>query len=289
MGIKRVKFYNIERKDTDFEIVTLKHFFATRPKQLIESDCRLNFWSIIYITEGNGKHSIDFNVYPYKAGDLIVISKNQVHSYRVNYEVSGYIININESFFIENKENRDMDLLVFFETPYGNPILQVDTSKSTTSRQLIDLIFKEYLIGDENSEKLIKALFASFIFSIRSENRDNIRKFSASIYEHYFEYRELVEKNFTILKTVLDYEKLMGLSKKTINSACRECAGISAKELITNRIILEAKRLIVQGKMKNYEISNTLGFDEPANLAGFFKRYTGISMREFRQKNNVKI
>lgn len=284
MAIKRIGFYKKDKVEANFEIVTLKQFFSTRPMKLIERDARLNFWSMIYITGGEGIHSIDFREYQYKEGDLIVLSKNQVHSYRVNLEVEGYIININEPFFIENGENKDMDMLAFFETPYGEPVLQIDISQGATSRQLMELIYKEYLSADASSRKLIKSLFASFIYSVRNENSENIRKLSVLFYEHYYEYRELVEENFTKFKAVLDYEKLMGLNKKTINLSCRQCAGISAKEVITYRIILEVKRLIVQGKMKNYEISDALGFDEPANLAGFFKRYTGMSMRDFRKQ-----
>ena len=181
----------------------------------------------------------------------------------------------------------DMDMLAFFESPYGQPVLQIDTSTGATSRQLLDLIYKEYLAADLTSGKLIKSLFTAFIYSVRKEKSDNVKKLSAVNYEHYYEYRELVEENFSEFKAVIDYEKLMGLNKKTINLACRECAGISAKELISNRVILEAKRLIVQGKMKNFEISDALGFDEPANLAGFFKRYTGMSMREFRKQEEA--
>ena len=290
MSIKRVSYLNKGRKNANFEIVTFSDFFKTRPKSLIEKDFRLNFWILLYITKGSGVHSIDFFEYPYKAGDLFVISKNQVHSFRVNYEVEGYIININEPYFIENGESRDMDMLSFFETPYGKPIIHIDTTKKSISRQLIDLLYKEYLFyeekfnKDKNSEKLIKSLFNSFVYSIRGENKNKIKSFSSTSYKNYFEYRELVEKNFCKLKSVSDYEKIMGLTKKTINAACRECADISAKQLIINRIILEAKRLLVQGNLKNYEISNKLGFDEPANFANFFKKNTKLSMGEFKVK-----
>ncbi len=283
MGIDRVSYHNRNREDSPFEIVTLQGFFNTRPRELLERAFRLDFWSLMYITEGEGVHSIDFIEYPYRAGDLIVISKNQVQAHHVNHTVRGYVININEPFFIERGNSRDMDILSFFEATYGQPLLHVDISKGTTSRELIDLIYSEYRRDDNSTDDLIRAMFASFTYSMRKENRESLRTFSAATYEHYHTYRELVELNYTKLKAVIDYESLMGLSKKSINAACRECAGISAKELIINRIILEVKRLLVQGKLKNYEISDALGFDEPANLAGFFKRYTGVSMRVFRQ------
>ncbi len=283
MPIGRIRYINTDKRGADFEIVALEQFFATRPKKMLEKDYRLDFWALFYITEGSGVHSIDFTNHAYQAGDMIVIAKNHVHSFRVNYDARGYIVHINEPFFLKSGVTRDMDMLAFFETPMCQPILHVDISPSATSRQLIDLIYKEYLLAEEEiANKLIKSLMSAFVFSIRGENAADIRSFSTAAYRNYFEYRELVEQNFTKLKTVTDYEPLMGVTKKTLNAACRACAGISAKELITNRVILEAKRLLAQNELKNYEISYQLGFDEPANLANFFKRNTGMSMRRFR-------
>ena len=284
MAIGRVKYHNKGKQGADFEIVALERFFATRPKNKLEQDFRMNFWTLIYITDGQGMHSVDFKEYPYKSGDMIVLAKNRVHSFRVNYDVKGYIININEPFFIESSNQRDMDMLSFFETPIDKPIVHMDMSPNATSRQLIDLIYKEYLLAENSvAKKLIKSLLSAFIYSLKDEITSEFHEFSTAAYKNYFEYRELVEHNFKELKAVADYERLMGLTKKTLNAACRECADISAKELITNRIILEAKRLLKQNEMKNYEIAEILCFDEPANLANFFKRNTNVSMSDFRK------
>lgn len=283
MTIQRIKYKSKDKANANFEIVTLEDFYARSNKKLIEQDFRLNFWVMLYITKGAGVHSIDYQAYHYKAGDLIVVAKNHVQSFRVNSEARGYIININEPFFIENSEKRDLDMLAFFEAPADQPLLQVDMSDQASSKTLIDLMYKEYQSAQgEIEKKLIKSLFNAFIYSIRTENQETVRNFSTAAYKNYYAYRELVEKHFPTLKSVSDYEALMGISKKTLNSACRDCADISAKRLIINRIILETMRLLAQNELKNYQISDLLGFDEPANLAGFFKRYTGMSMREFR-------
>lgn len=287
MSIKRVEYYN--KTNLNLEVSTISEFFATRPKALIETDYRLNFWILIYVTKGKGVHCIDFKEYPYSEGDLIVIPKNRVHSFRVNTEVDGYIVNINEPYFFENSSKFDTDTMAFFESPPHKPIMQVDIRKTATNRQLIDLLYKEYKSIDITYGKdLIKALFTSFIYSIRKENKGKIRYISDISYRRYYEYKELVEKNFTKFKKVNDYARLMGISKKTINTVCRECVDISAKQLIINRIILEAKRLIALGEMKDYEISDKLGFDEPANFAAFFKRYCGISVSTFRKNYKNK-
>jgi len=289
MKVEKVTYKNKKNgKNLDFEIVTFKEFFANRPHNFLELDYRLNFWTLLYITKGEGIHSIDYKEYNYKTGDLIVIEKNRVHSFRINTKVEGYIININEPFFIEESKNNDVDIVSFFETPYNKPILVIDTSKKSTNRQLIDILYKEYLLYKDTSHKdLIRNLFKSFICSIRIEQKDEIKHFSKVSYNYYSSYRNLIDKNFRKLKTVEEYTKYMGISTKTINLACRECADISAKQVIVNRIIIEIKRQLIQTDKKNYEISYELGFQEPANLAGFFKRYTGMSMLAFKNSHKL--
>lgn len=283
MSVKKIKFKNRTISNLNFEINTLNNFFGSRPKAIFETDFRTDFWFLMYIIEGEGHHIVDFKDHHYHSGDLLVVAKDTVQSFRVNYDVRGYIVIINEPFFYESGDNIDMEMMAFFETPIGKPIINLNMKEDETSRILIDLIYREYQEKNENGYKLIKSLFQSFVFAIRSENEDLINEYSPSLYQHYYDYRSLVNKNYNSLKTVDEYSSILGLSKKTINKACRACGDVSAKTLIVNRVILEAKRLIVQDKLKMYEISDELGFDEPANFAGFFKRFTGMSVKSFKQ------
>jgi AraC-like DNA-binding protein len=280
--VSRVKYDNRINK-MNFEIVKLSNFFRTRPSKLIETDFRLDFWMLMYITEGEGIHYINFKEYRYKAGDLILLSKNQIHSFRTDYEVKGYMINVNEPFFFEGEDGYNFSIMSFFEVPYEKPILELDISNESTSRRLIELIYREYNNASGIEVNLIKSLFLSFVYSIRRENREYINEINENHYKIYYRFKQLVEEHFIEIKSVGDYAQLMKLSRKTINLACRKSVDLSAKEVIINRIILEIKRLLSQKKLLNYEISYELGFDEPSNLAGFFKRNTGMSMNEFRK------
>ena len=284
MAIKRISYKNKYKDNADFEIVKIQDFFKRNKKQVLEKDFRLNFWTMLYITEGESFHSIDFKEYRIEKDDLVILEKNKIHSFRVNDSLKGYIVNINEPFFIESYSLYDYDLLAFFEAPFEKPILKINTSNNSTNKVLIDLIYREYCTGNfEDKEKLIKTLFQSFINSLRYENKASLNHFSISSYKTYYKFRTLVEQNYTVIKDVETYSSIMGVSKKTINNACRDCADISAKHLIINRIIIETKRLLLKNELKNYEIANKLGFDEPANLAAFFKKYTSLSMSTFRK------
>jgi len=285
--IERVDYKYTKKENLDLEIIGLQHFFATRPWESIKRDNRINFWVIIYIIEGQGYHCIDFQKYYYKSGDVIIVQKNQVHSFQINPDVEGYIIHINEPFFFRFKSADDDSFLEYFDKPFGSPVISVDASIESTNRTLIELIHKEYSnYTITSSYRLLSTLFQSFILSIKSTIPTNETIYNSRAYVNFCDFRRLVEDNYTYHKTVAEYSEMMNLSKKTINQSTRTVVGLSAKQYINNRILLEIKRYLSQGDLLNYEISDLLGFDEASNMSNFFKRYEGMSPKEFRVKRN---
>jgi len=276
--------YKNSKRGLDFEIVDLRVFMSTRPHTLLSKDYRLTFWAILYIVEGEGHHSIDFIEYPYKAGDIIFIQKNQVHHFVVNESAKGYVIHINDPFFYEMKGVNSEIFHEFADASFGSPILTVDISGECTNRRLIDLIYKEYQQQSEKfNAQLIATLFQGFILSLHGQAQRDLKGKMSNDYEHFKEFRQLVEENYTTIKTVEEYALKMNLTKKTINCATRSIIDSSAKQFIIDRIILEIKRYLTQGELMNYEIATLLGFDEAANMTRFFKRYVGMSPKSFRE------
>ena len=280
--IQRINYRN-PKGAMDFEIVELQHFFATRPQKHLVRDFRLNFWVMIYVIEGKGAHSVDFEDYPYEPGDIIVISRNQVHHFHVNDGLKGYAVHINEPFFIYSSHIDGVAVQNFFDRPYHNPIINADTSDGTTNRIIMDLIndIYENSKGDEHFS-LIQSLFQSFIISLKDFTEQEALSLAMGRGQHYNAYRNLVEKHYQEHWTVEDYAREMGLSKKTVNQSVKEATGKTAKGFIVERTVLEIKRYLSQGSLMNYEISDYLGFDEPSNMTKYFKRYAGMSPKEFR-------
>lgn len=277
-----------ENEKNNFEILNLRDFFRDNLKNDLNSYFRDDFWMLIFITGGKGSHTIDFKDYNYEKENLVILKSRSVHSFGFNNNLDGYIIKLKESFFFEELNKEGINLLNFFDfLPNNCPILKIKLSNNSTNKIILDLIFKEYLeFKKNNSKNLVRSLFKSLVYSIFLNKNEDVSLSLKPEYKYYKKYCELVEMNFKILKVVNHYSKLMGVSAKTINSACRKFGNISAKQLLINRIILEAKRLLIFDELKIYEISYYLGFNEPGNFSAFFKKYCGISMNEF--KNNSK-
>lgn len=280
--IGRVDYHKKSKYLIDFEIVTVQTFFETRKNYHIDQNKRLNFWVLLVVTEGSGKHYIDFKEYNIKKGDILVIKKNQVHSYALNQGYEGYVMNINEPFLFINdygKTNLFMEYLDYFM----NPLLQLSNDSFNRVKEVVNILFTESVRVDSSRDVLlIKSLFDSFMLLVRKElylthdmTVDN---------SMFIEFRDLVESEYKNHSTLDYYAEELGVTKKTINQLTRKLFDLSAKDYINQRLLLEIKRYLSQGELKIYEISNLLGFDEAGNMTNFFKRYEGISPKEFRLK-----
>lgn len=97
-------------------------------------------------------------------------------------------------------------------------------------------------------------------------------------------FRDEVEKSFATRHKVADYAARLGYSTRTLNRLARENTGLSAKQLIDERIVLEAKRLLVHGKEPVARIAERLGFDDPSNFSKYFQQRAGVTPLGFRER-----
>jgi AraC-like DNA-binding protein len=83
---------------------------------------------------------------------------------------------------------------------------------------------------------------------------------------------------------VAQYAKRLGCSQRSLNRATIEVAQTSAKSMLSQRIVLEAKRLLAHSALPVARIAEELGFDEATNFVKFFRREAGITPGAFRTR-----
>jgi AraC family transcriptional activator of pobA len=101
--------------------------------------------------------------------------------------------------------------------------------------------------------------------------------------QYFIRFQQLVERHYREHRPLDFYAAKLNISTPHLNSICRQAAGVSALRVIHERLLLEAKRDLVYTAYTIKEISDGLGFAEPAYFTRFFKRRQNVSPQEFRR------
>ncbi|MFI0817408.1 helix-turn-helix domain-containing protein [Streptomyces sp. NPDC021098] len=100
--------------------------------------------------------------------------------------------------------------------------------------------------------------------------------------ETYLRFRDAVEQHFARTRRVEDYARLLGYSARTLARATLTTAGLSAKEFLDRRVVLEAKRMLAHSDQAAAQISEQLGFANPSQFSKYFMHRVGQSPTDFR-------
>ncbi|MGN9920412.1 helix-turn-helix transcriptional regulator [Micromonospora palomenae] len=91
-----------------------------------------------------------------------------------------------------------------------------------------------------------------------------------------------IERGYQHTRRVEDYAAQLGCSVRTLTRACLAVTGRSAKQVVDERVALQASRLLAATDEPVARIGRRLGFPEPTNFGRFFTREVGVSPGAFR-------
>jgi AraC-like DNA-binding protein len=100
----------------------------------------------------------------------------------------------------------------------------------------------------------------------------------------YEAFRGAVDGGFADTHRVEDYARQLGCSVRTLTRASHNAAGYRAKRVIAERVLLEAKRLLVHTDLTSTAIAARIGMPDPAAFGKFFRHYTGETPMRFRAR-----
>lgn len=248
-----------------------------------------SFYQIIWFTKGDGKHFVDFNEFEVSANKMFFISKNQIHCFDRNLNYEGILIHFNESFLIDNENDIDIFLKYnIFNDFEGEPVFTIPTEAIEKLSSLIATLRQELSAPNSFAHKdFLKHLFKLFLISIQrlGERKDN-KNLALNNQLTLLKFKQAVEINFKTLHAVKEYARILNISSKTLTNHTTGTSFKTPLEIINDRIILEAKRLLCHSTLNVNEIGFQLGYEDPSYFVKFFKRQTKISPSDFRKKTS---
>jgi AraC family transcriptional activator of pobA len=159
-----------------------------------------------------------------------------------------------------------------------------------TMEQKINFLFEEMLkegsFNPLHNDDLVRALLLQlFIYLSRTEIQVHAKTVNPYNYTLLQNFRNLIEANFSSLKFPKQYAALLYITPNHLNALCKDLINKSAGQLIRDRIILEAKRLLINLDLSVAQIAEKLDFKDQSYFIKFFKKHEEITPEKFRKLN----
>jgi AraC-like DNA-binding protein len=240
----------------------------------------------VLFTKGGGYHTIDFKRYPVAAGQIYFMIPGQVHSWDFEGEVDGYVVNFSEALFQAFlADHRYLESFSFLSGDAPNPVILLDDDALPKAAAILEQVVLEreraLPFGADMARLLLLSLF---ILAARSMGADGVaREISQPGLLVLRNFRKLLNQYYSQYKLPRQYAAMLYVTPNHLNALCQDLLGKSAGEVIRERILLEAKRQLVNAEAGIADIAYNLGFTDNSYFTKFFKKYTGSTPESFRR------
>ncbi len=287
---KNIKKYSFKAGlPQDFEIVDIGELYKNF-KDTLTTTHRAGFYHIIWFQKGNPTHFVDFNPISINPNTLLFLNKDTVQRFDSNTKFDGKAILFTDIFFCKTEaDTKFLRNNILFNDLFSVSQIQIDKHTKLFTELLQQMTNELHNIKDNSQAVILKNLLHNFLLhSEREKRKQNFTEIKKDVnLDYVMLFKDLLEKNYKTQKKVNYYAKEIIISEKRLNQATSKIFGKTPKEIIDDRIILEAKRILAHTTESIKEICFYLGFEEPTNFIKYFKKHSAITPTEFREKNTL--
>lgn len=247
-----------------------------------------DFFICVLFTAGFGTHTIDFNSYPIHPGALFFMQPKNVHEWTFDSDVEGWIFFHSETFYQTHQMNNRIHEWPFYQSTNTYPYIQLSEVAFTLLSKYFNEMYLEYSDLSAYSYCKIAALQQLiYIDAAREYLKKYVAKQSISkrFVQTYLTFEQLIEIHYIQEKSPSFYAEKLAISTKHLHRICSAINGTNPTKVIAERVILEAKRMLVISNLQLQEIANRLGFESYPYFNRFFKKHCGFPPSNFVSNN----
>lgn len=249
---------------------------------------RLNYYSLIWIKNGKGTAKADFSEYDFIPNTLFAFSPYQPFMFQTDEQIQGIVINFHPDFFCIHKHHQEVACNgVLFNNIYNPPFVTVDENANSTFKMLLEQITVEMQNPALAQYELLVSYLKIFLITasrLKAEQQTAIQINPAENKEPFIlqNLKNYIETHFKTKHSASDYADLLNISAKTLAKLTKTHFNKTLTDLISERIIIEAKRELYLTNKAVKEIAYELGYIDEYYFSRFFKNNADISPQAYR-------
>lgn len=245
---------------------------------------RHDFYHLVLFTGGGGYHTVDFERFTVKRGHMYCMIPGQVHSWNFEGKTEGYIINFSADIFKTFLQQPGYpEQFYFFRGVAGESVLELQGTVYKDVLCIMEKLLYEVREHAAMSKDMICALLVTLFVTMQRTGGVHMQPVPQQSHLLLQHFRRLVDEYYTEKHLPKEYAAMLYITPNHLNALCKDLLGKPAGEVIRDRVLLEAKRLLVNASLNIATISDRLNFSDNSYFTKFFKKYTGATPEEFRK------
>lgn len=238
----------------------------------------LRLHQFLLLDAGGGSAVIEENHHMLVPGTLLNIPAGVVHGFQFEPGTSGWVVTLGAELLDES----------LIETEGLRPFLRRSEILRSTKyiNEIIQSIFDQYPDRSFARAHVLRGLSGVLTGLVARRIAETVPHPNQTEHALLRRFEEVLDHRFQDHLGVSDYAALLGVTATHLSRVVREAEGVPASALIEARVIREARRYLAFSNLRVSEIAYQLGFGDPAYFSRVFRRATGVSPRDFRQRLN---
>lgn len=234
---------------------------------------------LLYVHKGQAQLEIEGQRSVLSESTLQVLPPLCVHGFHFSENIEGYIVTL------------AAPLVAHLQQQPGSAIDGLSTLGSYpagTDNDYLNRLFArlqdEYANALPARDMMMQALISVLLVWVSRQAIERRHARPARTREYFQGFTQMVEQQYRQHPKIEHLAHTLGISVSHLNGICRELGGQPALQIMHDRQLLEAKRLLTYTSMSINEMSEMLGFSDPTNFSRLFRRRVGFSPKAFREQ-----
>jgi hypothetical protein len=289
------KFLPIYSIDSFKKELTRNEFYANNFSDHVKEHHFTNFphkhdfFLVVLVTNGSGWHEVDFVRYNVKPGSVFTLQPGQMHFWELSKDIDGFVFFHTKSFYEEANRSLQIHDFPFYASFQSNKEFSISNEKVIKLQYWMSEIIEETTTIQADSRIKIRTLIDLIYIELSRDFVIDKNTQKHNYLDRLKEFEKLIESNYKVYKSAQFYADKLNVSTKHLNRIVKDSINKTSSELIADRVILEAKRLLIQSNLNVSEIGYALGYFDKSYFVRFFKKQTGETPLTFLEKYNKAI
>lgn len=207
-----------------------------------------------------------------------------------NFPLTAFLFNREFYCISDHDDEVSCNGILFFGTQ-DLPIISIPKDQERKFNTLYEVFEDEFTTPDKIQGDMLQMLLKRLIIICTRLAKEQliVKKLDNDQIDVVRKFNVLVDTHYKTKRKVSDYAELLYKSPKTLSNLFALYNQKSPQQIILERLVLEAKRLIRFTNKQNQEIAYELGFNDPAHFSRFFKKMTDFSPTQYRDKSPTSV